>query len=303
MRRIFEDEHATYREAFRQFLKQETTEDVRAVFAKAAEHGFASMAVAEDRGGAGIEDRRFGVIVAEELAHAGCAALGLIMATHNDVCVRALGDRAQADRLVAFAHHRLERVVGGLYADDVVMVAEDGRVTVAPIENRQASEEGLGLAGAGFADLEIGEPTELQAPELAVDVQFAIAVLALAGARHALELTLAYVVDRKAFGVPIASFENTRFALAGVSAEIEAAQAFLDDCVLGDRTPARAATAKLVATGLQDRAVDVGVQLHGGYGYMVEYPISLAYADARFLRLYGGADHELKTALAGALGV
>ncbi|MEA2170770.1 MAG: acyl-CoA dehydrogenase [Solirubrobacteraceae bacterium] len=302
-RPLFDDDHEAYRESFRSFIAREADGDIRTVFAKAAEHGFASMAVPEDRGGAGIEDRRFGAVVAEELGLAGHAGLGLIVATHNEVCVPALGEHAQAGRLAAFAIGSTDRVPGGMVADDLV-VADGDRVFTFAIEDRTPSEEGFGLTGVGFADIEVPDDvTELDAPTWAVDQQLAIAVLALAGARHALSLTLGYVADRKAFGVPIASFQNTRYALAAVSAEIEAAQAFLDDCVLRDRTPARAAAAKLTATEIQGRAVDAGLQFHGGYGYMLEYPISSAYADARFLRLHGGTSEALKDVLAGALGM
>jgi alkylation response protein AidB-like acyl-CoA dehydrogenase len=302
MRPLFADEHEAYRESFRSFLAREAESDD--VFAKAVGHGFASMAVPEERGGAGIDDRRFGVVVAEELALAGLTGLGLVLATHNEA-VRWIADAA-AEHLVAFAHGSLDGVVGGMSAD--VVVWWDGERLVqfdAAAASPTASGAGIGLASAGFADFSVDgvDLMEVPAESWAVDLQLSLAVLALAGARHALALTLEYVADRKAFGVPIASFQNTRYALAAVSAEIESAQAFLDDCVLRDRTPARAAAAKLTATEIQARAVDAGLQLHGGYGYMLEYPISHAYADARFLRLYGGASESLKDTLAGALGM
>jgi alkylation response protein AidB-like acyl-CoA dehydrogenase len=301
VRPLFDDDHEAYRESFQTFLSREGDGDD--VFAKAVENGFASMAVPEDRGGAGIDDRRFGVVVTEELALCGRAALGLVFAAHDEA-VRRLD--VGADRLAAVALGSLEGVAGGMWADDVLFW--DGSRLVhfaADAAARTASDEGIGMQGAGFADFSLDGVDLEDVPDdgLVTDLQIGLAVLALAGARHALGLTLEYVADRKAFGVPIASFQNTRYALAAVSAEIETAQAFLDDVVARDRNPARAAAAKLCATEIQARAVDAGLQFHGGYGYMTEYPISLAYADARFLRLYGGTSESLKDTLASALGM
>jgi acyl-CoA dehydrogenase len=301
MRPLFDDEHEAYRESFRSFLAREG--DSEDVFAKAVAHGFASMSVPEERGGAGIDDRRFGVVVTEELGLTGRPGLGLVFAAHDEAVRRLERD---AGRLAAIAFGSLECVAGGLWADDVLFHDGDRLVAFAAADaERTPSPEGIGMQGAGLADFSIDgtDVEELADDGFAADVQLAVAVLALAGARHALDLTLAYVADRKAFGVPIASFQNTRYALGAVSAEIETAQAFLDDVVVRDRSPARAAAAKLTATEIQARAVDIGLQLHGGYGYMTEYPISLAYADARFLRLYGGSSESLKGILAGALGM
>jgi alkylation response protein AidB-like acyl-CoA dehydrogenase len=130
-------------------------------------------------------------------------------------------------------------------------------------------------------------------------------VAAVAGARRALAITIDYVLDRKAFGRPIASFQNTRHVLAGISADIDAAQVFADACVAeraeGSLTETRAAALKLHCSELYGATVDAGLQLHGGYGYMMEYPIAHAYADARFWRLAGGTSELLKDRIADAL--
>jgi len=137
--------------------------------------------------------------------------------------------------------------------------------------------------------------------------RLAVAAMCVAGARAALAETLAYVHDRRAFGIPIAQFENTRFALAGVSAEIDATQSFVDACVRehtdGALTAARCAAAKLEASELFCRAVDWCVQLHGGYGYMLEYPIAHTFMAARFLKLHAGTSEELKDLVAGSIGL
>jgi alkylation response protein AidB-like acyl-CoA dehydrogenase len=151
-----------------------------------------------------------------------------------------------------------------------------------PVANR------LGPEGTGFAGL-----TGNLAQE-----RISIAVSAVAAARGALAATLAYVRERRAFGSAIADFQNTRFTLAEVAAEIAVAQSFVDDCLMamnaGELTAVDAAIAKLQATELQGRVVDRCLQLHGGYGYMVEYPIARAYVDARVSRIYGGANEIMK---------
>jgi acyl-CoA dehydrogenase len=114
-------------------------------------------------------------------------------------------------------------------------------------------------------------------------------VLAAAGARAALRETVGYVQDRKVFGRPLAEFDNTRSVLARVAVDLDLVETFVDAAVrargAGPVTPARAAAAAIAATDVHARAVDEGLQLHGGYGYMREYPISLAFADARHLLL------------------
>ena len=104
--------------------------------------------------------------------------------------------------------------------------------------------------------------------------------------------------ERQAFGQPVGSFQNSRFRMAEMATEIEIAQSFIDRCVLalnaGELTADEAAMAKWWCTELQGRVVDACVQLHGGYGYMTEYPVARAYADARITRIYGGTTEIMK---------
>ena len=134
-----------------------------------------------------------------------------------------------------------------------------------------------------------------------------MAISGVAGARAALELTLSYVKDRKAFGQSIGSFQNTRFRLAEMVTEIDLAQTFVDRCIEalndGELTVADAAKAKWWCTELQGRVVDTCLQLHGGYGYMLEYPIARAYADARITRIYGGTTEIMKEVIGRSLGL
>ena len=110
-----------------------------------------------------------------------------------------------------------------------------------------------------------------------------------------------------AFGQPVGSFQNSRFVLAEIATEIEVAQAFVDRCVtaLNDEelTAEEAAMAKWWCTELQKRVVDRCLQLHGGYGYMLEYPIARAYADARITSIYGGTSEVMKTIIAKGMGL
>jgi alkylation response protein AidB-like acyl-CoA dehydrogenase len=134
-----------------------------------------------------------------------------------------------------------------------------------------------------------------------------IAVAAVAEARAAFENTLRYVKDRKAFGTTIGSFQNSKFVLAEIATEIDVTQAFLDQCVDllndGELSAEDAAKAKWWSTELQGRVVDRCLQLHGGYGYMTEYPVARAWADARVTRIYGGSTEIMKGVIAKSLGL
>lgn len=137
--------------------------------------------------------------------------------------------------------------------------------------------------------------------------RLSIAVSGVATARAALNWTVEYVKERRAFGQPIGSFQNTKFVLAEVKTEVDIAQAYVNQCVLqlndGELSAAEAAQAKFWCTELQKRSVDRCLQLFGGYGYMTEYPIARAYADARITSIYGGTTEVMKTIIAKSLGL
>ena len=125
-----------------------------------------------------------------------------------------------------------------------------------------------------------------------------VAVRSMVMAEAALDQTLAYVRERKAFGKPVLDFQNTRFKLAEMATEIEVGRPFVDRCIemLAENalSPELAAKAKLWTTRLADRVLDDCLQLHGGYGYMWEFPIARAWADARVHRIYAGTDEVMK---------
>ncbi|MFL6164197.1 MAG: acyl-CoA dehydrogenase family protein [Jatrophihabitantaceae bacterium] len=153
----------------------------------------------------------------------------------------------------------------------------------------------LGELGSGFLNLVSNLPQE----------RMSLAVAGVASARAALNWTIDYVRQRKAFGSPLGSLQNTRFVLAEIATEVDVSQAYIDRCVLAlnadDLTAEDAAKAKWWATELQGRAVDRCLQLHGGYGYMQEYPIARAFADARVTRIYGGATEIMKEIIGRSL--
>jgi alkylation response protein AidB-like acyl-CoA dehydrogenase len=159
------------------------------------------------------------------------------------------------------------------------------------------AENLLGTEGMGFRYM-----THNLAQE-----RLSIAIAGVSAARAALQRTLEYVKERTAFGQPVGSFQASRFALAEMATEIDIATTYVDACVLAlngkQLTPEDAAKAKWWCTELQGRVVDRCVQLHGGYGYMLEYPIARAFQDARITRIYGGTTEIMKEIVGRSLGV
>lgn len=177
----------------------------------------------------------------------------------------------------------------GLHAQDTSELAfTDMRV---PVANR------LGDEGQGFYQLVGNLPQE----------RLSLAIGAVAAAEGTFARTMEYVRERTAFGSPISSFQNTQFVLAELATELDIARTFLDDCIAehvdGRLTAARAARLKWWATELQVRTADRCLQLHGGYGYMREYPVSRAFIDARIQTIYGGTTEIMKTIVAKDLGI
>ena len=134
-----------------------------------------------------------------------------------------------------------------------------------------------------------------------------IAVTAVAASQAAIDWTVQYVKERKVFGQPLASYQNTRYKLAELQTEVQVARVFVDKCcdlVNQDKLDtATASMAKYWTTDLQCKVMDECVQLHGGYGYMWEYPITRAYADARVQRIYGGTNEIMKEVITRAMGL
>ena len=134
-----------------------------------------------------------------------------------------------------------------------------------------------------------------------------IAISAVESAQAAIDWTVAYVKDRKVFGTTVGSFQNTRFKLAEAQTEVQVARVFVDKCIellmAGKLDTATASMAKYWCSDLQCKVIDECVQLHGGYGYMWEYPIARAYADARVQRIYGGTNEIMKELVTRSMGL
>jgi acyl-CoA dehydrogenase len=176
----------------------------------------------------------------------------------------------------------------GLHASDTSeLFFEDA---VAPPENLLGGEE-----GKGFAQLMQQLPQE----------RLIIAVCAVAAMERAIKLTVDYTKERKAFGQPIIDFQNTAFKLAERKTEAMIARVFVDWCVerlvAGDLDAVTASMAKWWCTQKQVETVDECLQLHGGYGYMQEYPISQMFVDARIQKIYGGTNEVMKLLIARSL--
>ncbi|MGW1540393.1 acyl-CoA dehydrogenase family protein [Streptomyces sp. NPDC002309] len=137
--------------------------------------------------------------------------------------------------------------------------------------------------------------------------RWGIAFGAYAQAKAAVRFAKQYVQDRVVFGKPVAHFQNTKFELAACQAEVDAAEAVADRATealdAGELTPAEAASAKLFCTEVAHRVIDRCLQLHGGYGYMNEYPIARLYADNRVNRIYGGTSEIMKSIIAKDMGL
>jgi len=162
---------------------------------------------------------------------------------------------------------------------------------------RVPSENLLGEENQGFYYMMFNLPQE----------RLNIAVSAVAGTQYAFNLTLEYIKERQAFGQPVGSFQNSRFKMAEIATELEFAWAFVDKCSLAlnneELTAEEAAMAKWWTTELQKKAVDQCLQLHGGYGYMHEYPISRLWRDGRVQSIYGGTTEIMKEIVGRNLGL
>ncbi|MNO74850.1 Acyl-CoA dehydrogenase [compost metagenome] len=192
----------------------------------------------------------------------------------------------EADRVGVTKSKPLRKV--GLHAQDTTMLFfQDVRV---PKDNILGGEP-----GQGFYQL---------MKELAWE-RLSIGILAIAASQAVLEQTIDYTRERKAFGTPIIEFQNSRFKLADLKTEIVIGQTYIDRCMelilQNELSPQAAAAAKLWCTELYSKVVDQCVQLHGGNGYMLEYPVARHYLDSRVNRIYGGANDIMRELVARTL--
>jgi acyl-CoA dehydrogenase len=208
----------------------------------------------------------------------------------TDVTQRANGVSllmVETAELPGFRRGRLLEKIGQHGLDTAELFFDDVRV---PAETLLGGEE-----GRGFRQLMQQLPRE----------RLLIAIGAAATMQRAVDETLAYVAQRKVFGEPLLAMQNTRFKLAECATEAALAQTFVDRCIErqldGTLDVPTAAMAKWSTTDKLCRVIDECLQLHGGYGYMTEYPIARMYADARVLRILGGANEVMKELIARSM--
>lgn len=203
--------------------------------------------------------------------------------THRDISLFVV----ERDAPGFYRGRNLEKL--GQHAQDTAeLFFEDATI---PLQNL------IGPEGSGFRNMALNLAQE----------RLSIALGAVAAADGALATTLDYVGERQAFGRGIGTFQNSRFVLAECLTDLEVTRAYVDRCleahITGELSPEQASMAKLAATEMTGRVTDKCLQLHGGYGYMSEYPIARAYADARILRIFGGTSEIMKEIIGRSLGL
>ena len=376
---LFTSEHEDFRKTARTFYEREVVPHhdqweqdgivPRDLWVKAGEAGLLCFDVAEEYGGAGVDDFRYNVILSEEQTRANASGPGF--SVHTDIIVpylSSLGTDEQKQRwlpgtvtgeiITAIAmtepgagsdlqgirttavdkgdHYLLNGsktfISNGINADLVIVVArtdpEAGHkgISLLVVERgMEGFERGrnldkiglhaqdtaelsftdvavpkenlLGTEGEGFIYLMMNLPQE----------RLIIAAQALAAAEAIVEMCIDYAKTREAFGKPIGKFQHNRFLIAEMATEVRVTRAFLDECLRkhldGNLTAVDASMAKWWATELQNKLVNQGVQLHGGYGYMMEFPIAKAYLDSRISTIYGGTTEIQKEIIGRSLGL
>ncbi|TNM50780.1 acyl-CoA dehydrogenase [Nocardioides albidus] len=381
-RRVFDEDHESFRQTLRSFIEAEVLPHYdewfqagmvpRELYTKLADLGLFGISVPEEYGGAGIDSHKFYAVQYEEAARAAVTFGGsgvhvllalpyLKMLATEEQKKRYLPNFVTGEEMWALAmtepgtgsdlagmrtsakldgdHYVLNGaktfITGGVHADRVIVACRtspatenDRRFGISLLavdahspgfsvgrqldklglrtqdtaelvfeDVRVPAEDLLGEENQGFSYLGRNLPSE----------RWGIAHGAYAQAAAAVRFARDYVQQRTVFGKTVASFQNTKFALAACKAEVDAAEAVSDRALEaldgGVLTPADAASAKLFCTEVAHRVIDRCLQLHGGYGFMNEYPIARLYADNRVNRIYGGTSEIMKTIIAKDMGL
>ena len=378
-RAIFDDTHQDFRESVRRWLTKEIAPQFdqwerdgivpREIFAQAGANGFLATQVAEEFGGAGVDDFRFNVVLSEEMFRLSLGGLAVGITLHNDVCLPYFLEYCNAEQqqrwlpgivdgtlITAIAmtepgagsdlagiktkavrdgdHYVVNGaktfITNGINSDLIVTAVKTDPsqrhkgISMLVIERdtpgleRGRNLEKIGMHSQDTAELFFNDarvPVENllvaegqgfgQMIHNLAQERLSVGVAGVATAHAAIRMTVEYVKEREAFGKPIAGFQNTAFELAACKTETDAAQAFVDEATValveGRLTPERAAEVKMFATDVQGRVIDRCLQLFGGYGYMLEYPIARLYADARVSRIYAGSNEIMKQIIGRSL--
>lgn len=371
-RTIFSDEHEQFRSTFRAWLDNEVvphheqweTDGIvpRSLWTAAGSHGFLGYMVPEEFGGGGVDDFRFGAVMAEEIGATGVIGSGNGFTLHNDIVLPyflhqtndeqkqrwlpgmvtgdvigaiAMTEPNTGSDLVGIRTTAVKRgdvyvvngaktfISNGINSDVVVTVVKTDPskahrgMSLLVIERGMAGfERGRNLDKMGmhaqdtaelfFTDVEVPEANLLGDEGMGfvylmtnlAQERLSLAVEAVAVAQAAVRWTLDYTTQRQAFGQSIAAFQHSKFTLAELATQAQIAQVYIDRCIelhcARELTAEQAAAAKFWTTELQNTIVDRCVQMHGGYGYMREYPIARAWADSRIQTIYGGTTEIMK---------
>jgi alkylation response protein AidB-like acyl-CoA dehydrogenase len=379
-RTIFEEDHDTFRESCRTFVERvlrpnqekhiANHEFGREVWLELGKQGLLGLNVPEAYGGAGVDDPRFSLILAEELSklafaysscvgiHTNCVAPYLVdlcteeqkqrwlpkFCTGELITALAMTEASGGSDLAALKTTAVREgddwvlngsktfITNGACADLVLVAArttpEKGAkgITLVAVEaGMPGFERGRKLDKVGQPEADTSELffDDVRVPaanvigevdkgfvymmERLVAERIGSAVNNIAHARQILVETLDYVKERKAFGTPIGSFQANKFTLAELLTLAEVTQAFVDQCVMeavqGTLTPVDAAKAKWWSAQAQNDILDACVQLWGGYGYMNEYRVARAWADARVAKIWAGSNEIMKELIGRDLGL
>jgi alkylation response protein AidB-like acyl-CoA dehydrogenase len=364
---LFETDHEAFRTTVREFVRRQVEPNMRRwdedrlinreTWLAAGKQGLLGLPVPAEYGGVGETDYRFRVVIQEEIARVGAAALQSGFSTNDDIVLNYVLRHADAEqkqrwlpgfvtgetigaiamtepqagsdlRGIATVARRCGTgwvlngaktfITSGILADLVITFARTGDgFSLFVVENgtrgfsRGRKLDKIGLHAQDTAELffddvhvtaanllgEEGRGLDYLKQSLPLE-RLGIAIAAQASSEAVLSWTLDYVRSRRAFGTRIADFQSTSFRLAELRTALEVSRAYLDRCVrewnAGRLSAVDAAKAKLWATEVQGTVVDAGVQMHGGYGYMMEYPVAKAFVDARVQRIYGGTNEVMK---------
>jgi alkylation response protein AidB-like acyl-CoA dehydrogenase len=379
-RPIFDEDHDAFRESCRTFVDRALRpnqekhianhEFGREVWLELGKQGFLGLNVPEEYGGAGVDDIRFSLILAEELSklafaysscvgiHTNCVAPYLVdlgtkeqkqrwlprFCTGELITALAMTEASGGSDLAALKTRAVRDgadwvlsgsktfITNGASADLILVAARTSPdkgakgITLFAVEAGMAGfERGRKLDKVGQAEADTSELffDDVRVPaanvigeidqgfvymmQRLVTERIGSAVNNLAHARQILEETLVYARERKAFGTPIGSFQANKFTLAELQTTAEVTQAFVDQCTLaavqGTLTAVDAAKAKWWSAKVQNDILDACVQLWGGYGYMNEYRVARAWADARVSKIWAGSNEIMKELIGRELGL
>ena len=379
-RPIFDEDHDAFRQSCRTFVDRALRpnqekhianhEFGREVWLELGKQGFLGLNVPEEYGGAGVDDIRFSLILAEELSklafaysscvgiHTNCVAPYLVdlgtkeqkqrwlppFCTGELITALAMTEASGGSDLAALKTRAVREgadwalsgsktfITNGASADLILVAARTSPdkgargITLFAVEARMAGfERGRKLDKVGQAEADTSELffDDVRVPatnvigeidqgfvymmQRLVTERIGSAVNNLAHARQILEETLVYARERKAFGTPIGSFQANKFVLAELQTTAEVTQAFVDQCTLaaveGTLTAVDAAKAKWWSAKVQNDILDACVQLWGGYGYMNEYRVARAWADARVSKVWAGSNEIMKELIGRELGL